>query len=44
MQHKQPQLAPDKLINVNGQPVFGIFDGIVDSLNVNQLPSNKQTD
>ncbi|AZG74417.1 DUF2804 domain-containing protein [Shewanella livingstonensis] len=37
MQHKQPQLAPEKLINANGQPVFGLFDGIVDSLNVNQF-------
>lgn len=36
MQLNQPQLAPQKLINA-GQPVFGLFDGIVDSLNVEQF-------
>jgi hypothetical protein len=36
MRHEQPQLAPNKLINTDGRPVFGLFDGIVGSLNVNQ--------
>jgi hypothetical protein len=37
MQHVQSQLAPPKLIATDRQPVFGVFDGIVDSLNVKQF-------
>ncbi|MGZ9897508.1 DUF2804 domain-containing protein [Shewanella gaetbuli] len=30
----QPQIAPEKLIDSDGQPHYGLFDGVVNSLNV----------
>lgn len=44
MQHVQPQLAPLQLIQSDGQPVFGVFDGMVDSLNVKQFQFYNEMD
>ncbi|GGB61127.1 DUF2804 domain-containing protein [Shewanella inventionis] len=44
MQHVHSQLAPQKLIAQDGQPVFGVFDGIVDALNVKQFAYYNEMD